>query len=112
MFNVNQSNFNELEWEVVREGVKRKVYTGEGATLSLNELSPGHTPKPHSHIHEQVVYIISGEGDFTVDGAVYHLSAGGLLVIPPNVEHFIQVTGNQPVINLDVFTPKREDYLK
>lgn len=110
--NVNLSNFNDIEWEVVREGVKRKAFTGEGATIALNELTPGHAPKPHTHIHEQIVYIIQGEGDFNVAGEVYHLTAGGLMVIPPNVEHFIQVTGDEPVLNLDIFTPKRPEYIR
>lgn len=110
--NVNLNNFNDMEWEVVREGVKRKAYTGEGATIAMNELQPGHTPKPHSHPHEQIVYIVQGEGDFTVEGEVYHLKEGGLMVIPPNVEHFIQVTSDIPVLNLDIFTPKRAEYVK
>lgn len=110
--NVNLSNFNEIEWEDVREGVRRKIYTGEGATVAMNELQPGHLPKPHAHPYEQIVYIIQGEGDFSVDGEVHHLTAGGLMVIPPNVEHFIQVTGNVPVLNMDIFTPKRLDYVR
>ncbi len=108
----NQSNFEQIEWEIVREGVKRKVYTGEGGTISLNELTPGHSPKPHSHSYEQIVYIMQGEGDFFIDGVKHHLTQGGLLVVPPNVEHYISVTGDVPVLNLDIFTPKRLDYIK
>lgn len=112
MINAYQNNFNDMEWEDVREGVRRKIYTGEGATMGLNELQPGHEPKPHAHPYEQIVYIMQGEGDFNVDGQVYHLTPGGLLVIPPNVTHFLTVTGSEPVINLDIFTPKRLDYIR
>jgi quercetin dioxygenase-like cupin family protein len=108
----NSANWNSMPWEEVRAGVKRKVFTGEGATLSLNLLSPGHEPKPHSHIHEQMVYIIKGKCEFHVGGSVYQLTEGGLLYIPPNVEHYIVVKGKEPVINLDIFSPKRSDYLK
>jgi len=110
--NTVADNWNEMPWEEVRKGVKRKVFTGEGATLSLNFLEPGHDPKPHSHKHEQIVYIIDGECEFHVDKDTYSLREGGLLYIPPNVEHYIVVKGKKPVINLDVFSPKREDYLK
>lgn len=106
------ANWNSMPWEEVRAGVKRKVFTGEGATLSLNLIDPGHEPKPHSHIHEQLVYIIKGECEFHVSGSVYQLKEGGLLYIPPNVEHYIVVKGKEPVINLDIFSPKRSDYLK
>jgi quercetin dioxygenase-like cupin family protein len=35
---------------------------------------------------------------------------GGLLVIPSNVEHWGEVIGDEPVLNLDVFTPQRPEY--
>jgi quercetin dioxygenase-like cupin family protein len=110
--NINAANWNGIPWEEVRKGVKRKVFTGEGATLSLNHLEAGHDPKPHSHRHEQIVFIISGECEFHVGKEVFPLNDGGLLYIPPNIEHYIVVKGSKPVINLDVFSPKREDYLK
>ena len=110
--NCNCSNWNEMEWEVVREGVRRKAFTGEGATVAVNELMPGHAPRPHAHIHEQIVYIMEGECDFHVEDKVYHLTPGGMLVVPPNVTHYAQVTSDCPVINLDIFTPKRPEYVK
>ena len=108
----NTTNWDAMEWEIVRRGVKRKIFTGEGATMSLNVLDPGHEPKPHSHIHEQLVYIMKGKCEFHAGKDVYPLTEGGLLYIPPNVEHFLQVVGKEPVIDLDVFSPKRSDYLK
>lgn len=112
IMNTVAASWNEMPWEEVRKGVKRKVFTGEGATLSLNFLEPGHDPKPHSHMHEQIVYIIDGECEFHVGKDTYPLKEGGLLYIPPNVEHYIVVKGKKPVIDLDVFSPKREDYLR
>jgi quercetin dioxygenase-like cupin family protein len=32
------------------------------------------------------------------------------LVIPPNVMHWGEVVGDEPVMNLDVFTPRRPEY--
>ena len=92
--------------------MKRKVFTGEGATMALTLLEPGHAPSPHSHIHEQLVYIMQGECEFHVAGDVYHLIEGGLLCVPPNAEHYLVVKGKKAVIDLDVFSPKRSDYLK
>ena len=34
----------------------------------------------------------------------------GCLHIPPNVEHWGEVVGDEPVLNLDIFTPLREEY--
>lgn len=108
----NYSNWDDMEWEVVREGVRRKAFTGEGATIALNELEPKHEPRPHNHKFEQIVYILQGTCDFHVDDKVYPLKEGGVLVIPPNVVHYTVVTSEVPVLNLDVFTPKREEYVK
>ena len=38
------------------------------------------------------------------------LGPGSLLVVPSNVEHWGEVVGDETVLNLDVFTPKRADY--
>jgi quercetin dioxygenase-like cupin family protein len=40
-----------------------------------------------------------------------NLKAGDLLLVPPNVPHSMKVIGNETVLNLDVFSPAREDYL-
>jgi quercetin dioxygenase-like cupin family protein len=41
---------------------------------------------------------------------VHRLTGGCLLVIPPNVTHYIAVQGDEEVLELDVFTPKRPEY--
>ena len=97
-------------WEPVREGVERKAFSGEGATVSLNRLQPRHEPRPHSHPHEQIVYILSGQIDFHIGETVTRLGPGGLLVVPPNARHWGVVVGDEAVLNLDVFTPKRAEY--
>lgn len=108
----SNSNWNEIEWKYVREGVKRKAFTGEGATVALNMLDPDHEPKPHKHKYEQIVYIIQGTCIFHIEEKTYELKEGGLLVIPSNLIHYIEVTSNIPVLNMDIFTPKREEYIK
>ncbi len=103
-------DWNETPWERVREGVERKAFSGDGATVSLNRLQPGHEPRPHAHPHEQIVYILAGEIDFHIGDTVTRLGAGGLLVVPPGARHFGVVVGDAVVLNLDVFTPKRAEY--
>ena len=105
-----RSTGTQTPWEPVREGVERKAFSGDGATVSLNRLQPGHEPRPHDHPHEQIVYILSGQIDFHIGETVTRLGAGGLLVVPPNARHWGVVVGDEPVLNLDVFTPKRAEY--
>lgn len=62
----------------------------------------------HSHPHEQILNLISGEFDLSVEGTVYHLTAGDTFVLPSNVPHGGKAV--TPCHILDVFHPVREDY--
>lgn len=107
---IHSVDWSTIPWEQVREGVERKAFSGEGATVALNRLMPGHEPRPHHHPNEQIACILAGQIDFHLNGEVVRLGPGGVLVIPPDVEHWGVVVGNEPVLNLDVFTPKRAEY--
>lgn len=106
------ANWNNIEWVNVRPGVRRKAFSGEGATFAMNELQPSHDPRPHAHPFEQIVYIAAGTCDYHVADEVYRLGPGGMLVVPANVEHYAVVVGEEPLINFDIFTPRREEYVQ
>lgn len=113
---VGNWNSPETEWEPISANAKRHVFTGEGATCVLNVVThvPGRKKRPpHKHIYEQIVIILEGDGDFIVDGVSYPVKPGTYIVIPPNVEHAYDPTSStKNVVNLDIFTPKREEYIK
>jgi quercetin dioxygenase-like cupin family protein len=104
-------NWDGMDWRPVRRGIERKSFTGEGMTLAMHRLWPGHEVLPHSHLHEQIAYIIEGEVDFLIGEQTVRLTAGGVALIPPNVVHCAKVVGDGPALNLDVFCPARPDYL-
>lgn len=108
---VHSIDWSRLPWQQIRGGVYRKAFSGEGATVALHRLDPGHVPNPHAHPYEQIIYILEGEVDFHVGAEVRRLGPGALLVVPPNVEHYAEVIGEAPVLNLDVFTPARKEIL-
>ncbi len=102
-------DWDDLEWEIL-EGARRKVVHGEGCTLVLVELEPNGDPATHSHPHEQISCIQSGLGRFVVGDGDCDVGPGGVIVIPPGVEHAAQVPGPEPLVILDFFTPAREDF--
>lgn len=104
-------NWNDIPWTPVRDGVDRKTFHGDGATVTMHRLMPGHEPKPHSHPNEQIAFILAGTIKFFVGDKEHILKPGGLLVVPPNVVHWGEVIGDEPVLNFDVFTPKRPEYI-
>ncbi len=107
---IHAIDWSQMEWKTIRPGVEQKAFSGEGATVALHRLMPGHEPKPHSHPHEQIAYIISGRIRFFIGDKQMDIGPGGLVAIPSNVRHWGEVLGDEPVLNLDVFTPKRPEY--
>ncbi|HYG45405.1 MAG TPA: cupin domain-containing protein [Bordetella sp.] len=108
---VHKVDWESIAWTQVRAGIERKSFSGSGATLALHRIQPGHELSPHAHPHEQLVYILAGTADFHVGEDIVRLGPGGLLAIPPNMTHYIEVVGSEVVLNLDVFTPARPEYV-
>jgi len=108
--NIHQIDWSKIEWKTIRTGVEQKAFSGNGATLALHRLQPGHEPKPHKHINEQIAYIVSGTADFHIGDIVTRLVPGGIVVIPSDTMHHAVVVGDEEVINIDVFTPARPEY--
>jgi len=107
---VRVMDWTKCEWTHSRKGIKFVTYQGaQSMTTTLGEVTPGHEPGPHSHTYEQLVIILQGECDFYVDGVPHYMTAGCVMAVPPNLEHYILAKGDVPVLNLDVFTPKRPD---
>lgn len=103
-------NWDALEKEFVRDGVERVGFRGKDTLLVMNWLQPGMTPGPHSHPFEQIAVIVQGTARFHIGDETYDAVPGSMIRIPPNVEHWAEVIGDEPVMNLDVFNPIREDY--
>jgi quercetin dioxygenase-like cupin family protein len=99
-----------LNSTAVRAGVSRSVFSGDGATLAFTTLEPGHTARPHSHPHEQIVYVLEGELLFVVGDEEAVVRAGDMLVVPANVEHWAETLGEEPALDLSVFSPRRDEY--
>jgi quercetin dioxygenase-like cupin family protein len=94
------------------DGAERRVLSyGGGLMLVQFNFEAGAAPWSHSHTHEQVGYVVSGEIDFVMEGhATTRLQAGGSYYVPPNVKHNI-VTYARTVL-IDAFTPVRQDFLE
>ncbi len=107
-----KENWNTLERAKAREGVTRRVFSGDNSMMVLNEIAPEAAPALHAHAHEQLTYMIKGQAEFVLGDEVLYLQEGDVLLVPPNIPHSLKVLGNEPVLNLDVFSPIREDYLK
>ncbi len=94
------------------EGAQRTVLS-YGGNLMLVQFTfpPDVTSMAHSHPHEQIGYVVSGEIEVILEGtATARLGAGGSYYVPPNVRHFIRTYA--PTVLVDAFNPVREDFLR
>lgn len=103
-------HWDELPKEAVRAGVTRAGFRGDDVLLVMNWLEPGMQTNPHRHPFEQIVYVVQGRMRFVVGDEVIEADAGSVIRVPPDVLHYGEPIGDQPVLNLDVFSPFRQDY--
>lgn len=103
-------NWSDLPRETVRPGVERAGFRGEDVLLVMNWLAPGMDVNPHSHPFEQIVHIVQGRVRFHVGDETFEAGPGSLIRIPPDVTHYAEPIGDEPALNLDVFSPIRDDY--
>lgn len=102
--------FENVPSETVRPGVSAAAIQSENVMLVMNVLQPGMELRPHSHTFEQVAFIMQGRAIYHVGDQHEEVGPGSAFVIPAGVLHYIEPLGNEPVYNLDVFAPPREDY--
>ncbi|HWQ14309.1 MAG TPA: cupin domain-containing protein [Roseiflexaceae bacterium] len=97
---------------ITPEGARRRVLSYGGGMMAVQfEFDAGVSAPIHSHPHEQIGYVVSGEIDLIMEGReTARLRAGCTYYVPPNVRHGI-VT-HTPTTLLDCFTPIREDFLQ
>ena len=74
--------------------------TGNGATVALHRLMPGHAPNPHSHMHEQILYIMAGTMKLHVGNEVHIIGPGGFAVFASKA--FLQIQGIKIIAVTDI----------
>ena len=97
-----------IEPKTIFPGHDARLIHTERMTIAYWLIEAGARAPEHSHHHEQVVNVLAGKYELTVDGEPHELTPGVVFVIPPHVSHSgLAVTGCEL---LDVFCPVREDY--
>ena len=109
-----QSEVKHLRWsdlptESLNPLLDRQLAVGEQIMVARILLKKGCVVPMHSHVNEQVAYMLEGALKFTVNGEEIVVRAGELLCIPPNAPH--QAVAIEDTVNIDIFTPPREDWI-
>ena len=88
------------------------LVSGEKAMLMINTIEPNLPTPPHSHPHEQLGFLIEGEGVLYIGDEKRAVKAQCSFAVPPNAPHNFDATGDKPAVLIEAFAPPREDYLE
>lgn len=106
MFVFNQ----DVALEDLGDGVSRKVLAHSENMMSVEvHFEDGAVGTMHSHPHEQLTYILSGEFEFTIGDEKKIVKAGDTMYKQPNIEHGCVCL--KLGVLIDTFTPMRKDFI-
>lgn len=80
----------------------------DNVTVAFWTVEAGAVLPEHSHIHEQVTSVLSGEFELTVAGETYRLLQDSVAVVPGNAVHSGKALTDCRLV--DVFHPARPEY--
>jgi quercetin dioxygenase-like cupin family protein len=89
-------------------GCRVQCVHSENMTLAYWSIEEEAGVPDHSHAHEQVVNVLAGTLELTVEGEKKRLRPGDVVVVPPNAVHTARAVTFCRI--LDVFYPVREDF--
>lgn len=73
-------------------------------TQFVGTIPPGRAPM-HSHVYDEVVYVLEGEGALHIGGRSIPVAAGSCIHFPPLELHSLENAGDGPMRVLGVFHP-------
>jgi len=103
---IKHENLPELK---ITQGIRARVVTAETMSVAHVSLDAGAVLPEHAHVNEQVVNVIEGKLEVTVEGTTHLCVPGTSLVLPSNVPHSGKAVTDCRVV--DVFHPIREDWV-
>ena len=107
---INYFKGDKIELEDLGGGIKRKITAYHDNLMCVEvHFEKGAIGAMHSHPHEQITYILSGEFEFNIDGNKKVLKAGDSTFKEPDIIHGAECL--KAGVLLDIFTPCRKDFL-
>jgi quercetin dioxygenase-like cupin family protein len=101
--------WNDVEVESMNPLLGRQLIVGHQVMLARVLLKKGCIVPLHSHVNEQISYILEGALKFYIDGKEIVVRSGEVLTIPPNMPH--KAEAMEDTVDLDIFNPPRADWI-
>ena len=89
--------------------VQRQYLSGAQSTFVKWTVKKGGVFPLHHHSNEQITWITEGRCEVYSQGKKFEMTAGMILIIPPNTPHEFVCT--EDTIDIDFFAPQRQDWI-
>ena len=101
--------FAELPEEQITEKISRRILSGDQGMVVWWSIRAGVHVEPHSHVNEQIVWMLKGKMEFRLGSEQRVCGQGDVVVIPGGTEHEAWFREDTEVI--DFFAPPCDDFL-
>ena len=101
-------NLSTIPSKEIMPGYHGKLVHSENMSWAFWTVEEGAEVPEHHHIHEQIMHVVEGDFEFTLDGITKTYHPGDIVVIPSNSPHGGKAL--TPCKLMDIFSPAREAY--
>ena len=92
-------------------GTQRRILAHDEPLMAVEvAFEAGAEGAVHSHPHTQLSYVLSGSFRYSVEGESTLLNPGDSIIVPGGLPHGTVCL--EKGVLLDVFTPRRDDFLR
>lgn len=101
-------NLDKIDSVEIMPGYHGKLIHAETMSIAYWSVDKNAAVPEHSHMHEQVMHVLEGDFEFTLDGETKTYHPGDIVIIAPFKKHSGKAL--TPCRLMDVFSPVREEY--
>jgi quercetin dioxygenase-like cupin family protein len=102
-------DFDAQPIEQISPLVQRQMLNGTRSTIVRGIAKAGGVFPLLNHVNEQITWITKGRCEVYSQGKKFTMTAGTILVIPPNVP--LEFVCLEDTIDIDFFSPRRQDWI-
>ena len=101
-------HYNDIPLLELAPGSKTHLIAGEQAVLSILTMSANSYFPIHQHEAEQIMIVLEGHLEHIIDGKIYHVGKGDVVILPSNIPHGAYIVDVDCRV-IDIFAPPRQD---
>ena len=101
-------NLSDIPSKEIMPGYHGQLIHSENMSIAFWEVEKDAQVPEHSHKNEQIMHVLEGDFEFTLNGETKIYRPGDIVIIAPHKKHSGRAL--TPCKLMDVFSPTREEY--